>query len=382
MKLILGAIALIIIASAISKQSAATGWDFQAYYKAGARVLAGGHPYVFEHDYPYKYGPATVAVFLPFQAFKYDTARWVYCALHILAALFIPFVNFLALQKSRDFILPKSFFWSLVIGFVASLRFLDGEFQTSQISLWIYLFTVVSALLLASDSRKKKYLGIGILAMVSQLKIHSTVMWYALTKKLFNKKNLWLLTPAIILYLLPNPAWWLEWARQIKETTPLIPATQSSINRQGFFGFAVLVLKWREYGLGPWILSLPFALYAAIRLPKFNLTKLAPQHIKPLLLSLLAWMLWGFMASPLPWQHTYSLLWGVIPLMWISSSQKLERILILVISFALAASPKGILGEPIAKVFESHQGPFLLILGLWFLLVHQARAKFATSQNK
>lgn len=373
MKIILGLIAALIIYNALARQAGGVGRDFQAYYKAGMRVLDGSDPYVFEESYPYKYGPATVAVFLPFQLFSYEIARWIYCALHIITALGIVVLNLKLLQKARTKITSEIFFGGIVIGFVGSLRFLDGEFQTSQISLAIYLSTLIGVLLLAKPSRWAKRAGVLVLAMVSQMKIHSTVMWYALTKKLWQKRQLLLLVPAVILYLLPNPLWWIEWARQIKETTPLLPSGSNAFNRQGFFGAAVMIFNWNEYGLGPWLLSFPFALYAAIKLPRFKIADIDSHNLKALFLSLLAWMLWGFMTSPLPWQHTYSLLWGVIPLLWMNANTALQRRAIFFSSMLLGLTPKGIMGEGSSQIFERYQGPLILILILWFVLIAQAQ---------
>lgn len=378
MKFILGAIAFVIIANAVSRQmGSSANRDFEAYYRAGARVLAGQNPYVVEYDFPYKYGPATIAPFLFFQLFSYDVARWVYCILQTLVVLGIPLINLVLLARARlETLNARTYFWGLIIGFAGSLRFLDGEFRTNQISTSIYLSTIVAILLLSSSKQWRNYLGVGVLAMVSQMKIHSTVMWYALTKRLFSKRNLLLLVPAVILYLLPSPVWWLEWARQIKETTPLLPGTVHSFNRQGFFGVAVIMLRWQEYGVGPWLLSLPFAVYAAIRLPKFSLSEIKnvshENMLIALALTLLAWMLWGFMASPLPWAHTYSLLWGILPLMWCAGTRQ-ERQWIFCSVLGLAISPKAIIGEHMAHVFEGYQGPFFLILTLWLVLVSQAR---------
>ena len=329
MKFILGLIAIIIVGCAVSRQAGGIGRDFQAYYKAGARVLTGHHPYVFEHAYPYKYGPAAVAPFLFFQLFEYHVARWIYCLFHIFATLAIPWLNLKIISSDKKLnITGSSYFWAIVVGFAGSLRFIDGEFQTSQISLWIYAATIAAVTLLVSAKHVHRLAGVAALAMVSQMKIHSAIMWIALSQKLFARKNLRYFWPLVLIFCLPNPAWWLEWARQIKDTTPLLPSNLSAINRQGFFGIAVLMLRWPEYGVGPWLLSIPFAVYAFLRLPRFSISELARRDYRlgtgatGLALTLLSWMLWGFMASPLPWQHTYSLLWGIIPLTWTLASTR------------------------------------------------------------
>ncbi|HVJ63714.1 MAG TPA: glycosyltransferase 87 family protein [Bdellovibrionota bacterium] len=383
MKLLLGAIATLLIASAVSRQAAGTGWDFNAYYKAGERVLRGESAYVAESDFAYKYGPASLLPFLFFQLFSFDVARWIYCILHASIALAIPLLNLKILRRAGNGLMPNSrdYFWALVVGFAASLRFVDGEFQVSQVGLWIYAATASAVLLAVSNSRPLRYVGSALLALVSVTKIHSSIAWLTLSRHAMRKSNLWLFVPLVIVLLLPNPSWWLDWARQMKETTPFLPMVPSAVNRQGFFGAAYMVLGWSDKGLGPWALSLPAMAYAFFRLPRFSFSDLQPRDADLVSLTLSSWMLWGFMASPLPWQYTYSVLWGIFPLLWYVN-QGSSRSTLTAIAVALAITPKGILGAKTSFAFEQWQGPFWLILIAWFLLVETCAARDRVRQDR
>jgi hypothetical protein len=150
----------------------------------------------------------------------------------------------------------------------------------------------------------------------------------------------------------------------------------TSVNLQGFYPLAILHLGFAQFTFWPLLLALPFALWAFLKLPRFSLDEVKTSPHK-FLLSVSVWVLLGFLASPLPWQYTYSIIWILIPLAWVYASS-LERKFLIGISLFLGLTPQAIIGKSNSMWLEQHQSIFGTILILWIILMKQSQREFKT----
>ncbi len=375
LKITLALIAFVLIASGVSRQLAGDGYDFQAYYKAAGRWLAGTSPYVYEKAFAYKYAPVVVLPFTFFHAFSYDVARWVYTLLHIALALTLPFALHHYLRQDSRLNLKvhsRRYATGLVVSFVATLRFVDGEFQVSQIGLWIIGGPLGGLLLLqrAYHSAFYRALGLALMSLASLVKVHTALAFLSFAKWRSWKTWAWVAGVYLLVALLPDPRMWLDWARQMRETTYDLPIRGDANNLQGFYPVAVLRFGMNQFGFAPLLLALPMAIFAFVATGRHSLEDLRT-HPSSLLLSLSSWILLGFMASPLPWQYTYSILWVLIPLSWVCATT-LERKVILAVSLFLGLSTQALIGKSNSQWIENHHSVFAALLIFWTVLTLQA----------
>src|SRR5262249_39235244 len=135
--ILLGVFALLIVYSCFSRQWNSDGRDFLAYWRAGFRFVHGEPIYQNELYPPFKYAPVTALYFIPLSLLPYFVARWVYAFLHSGWVITLPFLACALLRRDSRVsarIDERTFFTALVVSFVGSFRFLDGEFHVSQVS--------------------------------------------------------------------------------------------------------------------------------------------------------------------------------------------------------------------------------------------------------
>ncbi len=379
-KIGLGIIAFLILASCFSRQLNGTGWDFEAYFKAAGRILSGDSPYLYERDFSYKYSPVVALPFTVFHLFSYDVARWVYAALHALLAIVLPYMLYSLLKPSwstqdnearRE--QKEAFVMGVFITFLATLRFIDSEFFVSQIGLWIIGGILFGVWLLQKFNTHPglRVLALACISLASLVKIHTTLISLSFAK-LKDKKGLFLIFSVfMLLVLIPNPFYWLDWVEHMKRSSFDLLIDNTSVNLQGFYPLAINHLGFAQPSLKPLWLALPFALLALFTLKRFTLEDLKSEapHI---LLNVSIWMLLGFMASPLPWQYTYSVLWIMMPLSW-SLASAIEKRWILGVALFLGFTPQGIIGKAASYWLEQKQSVFAAILIFWFVMLYQSK---------
>ena len=217
------------------------------------------------------------------------------------------------------------------------------------------------------------------MSFAALIKIHSGIFFLSFVKKIDWKNWLWMAGVFLAIALLPNPKLWLAWAEQIRVTTHDLPITSVSYNLQGFYPFGVIHLGMDQFGPRPLLLALPFLIVAWLVTPKLFLDD-AQKRPMLTLLTISLWLLWGFMASPLPWQYTYSILWVLVLLSWVSATAREKNILVGIAAF-LAVTPHGIIGKTAAHWLETRQNVFFAVLAFWCLLAVQARRLKETSSE-
>jgi len=104
----------------------------------------------------------------------------------------------------------------------------------------------------------------------------------------------------------------------------------------------------------------------------FFMPKRGSQKPTALALSFGALLLLGVCASPLAWQHTYSILWGIVPLAYLCGTTT-EKKWVAAISLFLGVSARAIVGTDVSSFLELHQSVFLCSLILVFLMAKQSR---------
>jgi hypothetical protein len=371
----LALIGVLLLASCFSRQLSGLGWDFEAYFKAAGRWLSGTTPYFYEKNFSYKYSPVMVLPFTFFHLFSYESARWIYAALHAMVALSLPCLLYSILEKDTRLHLrrkPETFATGLLVAFLGSFRFIDGEFHVSQIGLWIIWTLLAGVVVLQKIGHRKwgRALGLALMSLASLVKIHSSIFFLSFLKWRSKKTWAWVGGVFVLIAMLPDPRMWLDWAEQIRRTTYDLPINETSINLQGFYPFGVVQLGLNQFSPEPLLLAVPFFIACFFFTSRYSLRDIRLSPL-PVLLSISSWLLLGFMASPLPWQYTYSILWVLIPLSWVSSSSS-ERRALLVIALFLGLSPQGIVGKATSMWIESHHSVFFAILFFWILLLRQA----------
>ncbi|MEO5666446.1 MAG: glycosyltransferase 87 family protein [Bdellovibrionota bacterium] len=371
----LSLIAILILASCFSRQLNGHGWDFAAYYRASERFLRGESPYFYEKAFSYKYAPVVVLPFTFFNLFSFETARWIYAALHALVALSLPYVLYQVLEKDKRLkisLKPEVFAMGLLVAFLGCFRFIDSEFHVSQIGLWIAWLLIAGVWVLQRFGHRVwgRICGLVLISLASLVKIHSAIFFVTFAKMKEWKSSVWVAGVFLVVAMLPNPAMWLDWAEQIRRTTFDLPMDASSVNLQGFYPLGVLHFGMNQFSAWPLLLTLPFLAMTILSTAHYSLRDLKESSLA-VLLSLSTWLLLGFLASPLPWQYTYSILWMLFPLSWVASTTR-ERRWLLGIALFLGLSPQGIIGKHASMWIESRQSVFFAILIFWTILLKQA----------
>jgi len=383
LKVALGLIIALILASCFSRQLNGTGWDFQAYYKAAGRLLQGNTPYLYERDFSYKYAPIASVPFTVFHLFSYDIARWIYAALHAIIAIVSPYLLFKILERDPRLKIKQraeTYCFGILISFLGTFRFLDSEFHVSQVGLWITVTLLLGTLSLTRLPKRiwNSRLGILLLALGAIVKIHTLTIFSMFLKKNSPKTYLWAFGILGVTILLPNPLWWMDWYRHMNRSQFDLPMDMSSVNLQGIYSFAVLKLGMDQFSIWPLTLAIPLLLFAFIKLPRFSLEEI-PLKPHSFLLTLCSWVLLSYLISPLPWQYTYSIAWVIVPLLWITS-ERIERRFIVGIALFLGLSPQGIIGKAASVWLEQQQSIFFAMLLIWILLLRQT-LRVARSAN-
>jgi len=364
---------LLILVSAASRYLVADGHDFQAYYYAAQRLLHGESPYRYQVEYAFKYPAVFALAFAPFALFPYDVARTLYTILHAALALALPWgVWRFARGENTSPLLAPRFRVGVIVAFVASFRFVDNEFQISQIGLWTFAAMLGGlACLRRAPRAAPTALGTTLFTLGAVTKVHSLVAFVA-----FGRAAAWrrwapyaLLALAVV--LLPSPEHWLDWARQMKLTTPDLPTPPYARNVQGFYPMAVTLFGWSALGYAPLLLALPFFVAAFLALPRFDLADARSQPAA-LFLTVATWLTLGCLSSPLPWHYTYSFAWAVLPLSWAVASRA-ERRGLLALALFLGLTPKGIIGFDVAAFLEGRQSVAIVFLLLGLIFARQAR---------
>lgn len=371
----LALIGLLILVSCFSRQLNGQGWDFQAYFKAAGRWLAGSTPYVYEKNFSFKYAPVMVLPFTFFHLFSFDVARGIYAALHAVLALSLPYLLYSILEKDPRFKLrenPETYVIGILVAFVGTLRFIDGEFHVSQIGLWIIGTLLAGFWLIQNVGHRKwgRFAGLALMSLASLVKVHSSIFFLSFLKWRSWKTWFWVGGVFLVIACLPDPRMWLEWAQQIRSTTYDLPISRSSINLQGFYPLGVLRLGLSQFSAQPLLLALPFFIVTYFLTGRYSLRDIKTSPLS-VLLTISTWLLLGFMASPLPWQYTYSILWVLVPLSWISSTPS-ERRWLLAIALFLGLSPQGIIGKHASMWIETRHSVFIAIFVFWTILLRQA----------
>jgi hypothetical protein len=367
---------IVLLVSAITHQWRTEGLDFGAYYKAATRFAEGKPFYIFEGEYAFKYAPLTIWYFSPFALLSYTPARWLYALLHFAVAVWIPWGIFRVFSKEYKEARALPWRSALLMGFLGSFRFVDGEFRDSNFGLFVYSAVVASALVVSRE--RSRWAAPLILSLGAVTKVHSLIGLAAF--RLTDRKTLLAIAFALlVLAFFPSPWLWLDWWAQLSNTGNVIPLSPQNYNLQGIYPFAMRFLDWDAHSHRCLVLALPLALLAFRKLPRFSLGEAhrAPSHF---LLTSSVWILLGVMASPLPWQHTYAVLWGILPIAFLLANHT-ERILLTSLSLFLCFSPRDLVGVPVQQFLEFNQSVFFAVLGIWFTALKIANRCVLASKN-
>ncbi len=366
------------LTSAVSMRLAIPRNDFYCYYRAAQRFLSHVAVYQNEVDLPYKYPPVTILYWLWLPLFSVPVARTIFVTLHFIALLLIPYL--IALVAGRDIRKRRSPGFSeqvlagTMLGFMASLRFLENEFRSGQIGAVIYCLIYLGVYLLTTSHLSRYWrigLGVGVLTLGAILKVHALIIFFLFLKRQPWRNTLIALGVVALLVCLPEPGLWADWIRQIKETTPYAAIIKGQYVAQGIYPFAVYYFGAKSDSLWPMLGILPFLGIAVFALPRFRLDELE-QNPMAFLTSVSALLLLGVMASPLPWVHTYSVMLGIVLTAYLNSEGKERWLLLAAVAF-LALSPSGIIGTTVARYLESRQSLFVVCGIVWIILVKQSR---------
>lgn len=347
-------IALIIAVVAISRGVRRPVNDFVAYHTAAQRFLASEPYYVAEVSYPFKYPPPTLLLFLPLGLVDYSVAKVIWVIANFLWVMAIPLLLLLLLEPQTESSRRKYFF-AILSAFLCSLRFLEPEFQENQVSSLIACFILAFAVF-GEGSRRHR--GIQILAApIGLLKAHSGL---AFIPFFLRQRSLSFFLCVLIMSFSLGFNAWLLWIRQISETSEFI-----TIGTGGALqGLYPLALRWLPESAAKLSVMIVFALGFVGLWIYSQAWKLSTWKTPKVALFSLLLFLWSTLCSPLPWQHNFSLLWALVPLIYWHVSSQLEKRVFWVLVLLLAISPKDIWGA-VGKAFENHQGPFALLIAMF-----------------
>ncbi|MBS1984584.1 MAG: DUF2029 domain-containing protein [Bdellovibrionales bacterium] len=366
------AILLLVATSALSRQWNSDGNDFAAFFSAGQRILHGLSPFALSDATPYKYAPVSALLFVPFALLPYSAARLLYLGIHLLCTLALPFclwqwLSPLARRRSID----ATFAWALAGALVGSLRFLDNEFTDSQVNIVSLACVLLGAQILHSArTSTREHAGAALWSFGALFKFHPL-----LAGELFctrrTRPSLWLVPPLIA--LLPSLAWWRDFW-QLHTQKPVGDSTFSTI-LQG------LKPLFFQLGFSPHTQMLAYLASALVLgaaylwwIPK---RPAAPNAYWCALLSLLCL---GTTLSPIPWQHTYVILWPALFVGLVTANAP-ERRRLWICALLLGLSPRGILG-PLAHRLEQAQIVFWLTLAVSFTLLRMSRRMASPAEKR
>lgn len=361
---VLAFVAIALAASCFVHQYKGNGLDFFAYYKAADRALSLRPFYVDEADYAFKYAPISLLYFVPFGFLPYTAARWLYALLHLTAALLLPYLGW------KLFTRKPAPFWGVFWGFVASARFVDGEFRDSNFGLFIALFLVGGTLLLRNPHRR--WLAPTVMSLGAVVKFHSLLGVLAFRFRTDPKTRGTVGLAGLILLLVPSPLLWFKWWDQMQLTARYTHFSPESFTLQGFYPFSAYFL-----GLDPLshlclLTAVPFGVLAYFLLPRFSIDEAGEDPVS-FFLTLGSWVLFGLLCSPLPWQHTYSFLWILFPVAFWAANPRQKAILIF-LALCLGLTPRDLIGTQAFSWLESRQSVFLTLWMFWLSLVFQVRS--------
>jgi len=146
---------LILAGLAIGKGLRSDLRDFGAYYAAAQRMLSFSNIYFGSDSYPYKYAPVTTLLFIPLLVFPQQFAFYIFTGMIFLAMASIPILVFKLVSFDVSLkISENQKVWALFFGLMASLRFLDNEFHSSQVNVISHVFLWLSLLMFLKNKEK------------------------------------------------------------------------------------------------------------------------------------------------------------------------------------------------------------------------------------
>jgi len=368
---------IITLACSVSRYFEFARNDFFAYYKAAQRFLDGVSPYQDEVDLPFKYAPITVLYFVPFAFFSHSVARWIFLFVHFIGIVLLPIITVRVVQQDPTSKLTGLNDNRVLIGtllaFAASLRFMEIEFRAGQVGILMCLAIFLGSLFLCHQRLgllTRIVLGLGLLTLGAITKIHGLLVLGLFFRTQLQKSVVTSLLVVGAILILPKPQMWLDWLNQVKATTPYCPFEGGQYVAQGIFGFTSAFLGIDNASRAPMLLIIPYLLLFFFVCPRFRFEEL-PNNAMAFLLAVCAMQLLGVIASPLPWTHSYSVLFGIVLASWLCANFR-ESLILMVMVLFFALTPSGFMGE-FARTLERGQSIFFTASLLFVLLMFQAR---------
>lgn len=370
----LGLLAALVLVSCFSRQLSGNSWDFLNHFRSAGLMLEGLSPYSNTH---FQSLPLVALPFTVFHGFSFENARWIYAGLHALCALSIPYLLFKLLQsegKLRDAARLEKFCTGVFVAFIASFRFLDNEFFVSQVSLWVMFGILLCFFTLSemrtSTNKTKKSLLMGafsvLLTMATSFKLLSLLCLISFSKHLKLRQMIVLASVFLFLNVLIYPSYFIEWTVGFTSRLASAEVYQQSLSQQGLFPLIYKFTQSQTTAFNVALLTLFCSIGFSITAMKAAFREARKNMHTPLnhtvILESGFWMLLAYLASPFPWQYSFSILWMLIPVAWVSGN-KIDRRILLACSLLLGLTPKGIIGTEFASVLEGYQFVgFLLVV--------------------
>jgi len=356
--------------SGYRRQYLSDGRDFFAYYRAAERFAQGLSPYFYTKDFAFKYAPVSVLIYLPFTLLRYETARWVYLLLHCFVVVASPWLALKIIQHSSSIKWSwKELAISQLVSLMATLRFIDGEFQVSQSGISLLFLILLGLRAIQGLSGRLRFIGVFLVGLGGITKIHSISLFSLFTK---NIKSVWLSALVMVpLILLPKPTLWFDWWVQTQQTYRDLPMHPPEYQFQGIYPLSMWAFGFDQFSIQPLLLWLGLFVVVWWLLPKFDLFDWVSRS-ESLMMSLIALMATTLIGSPLPWHYTFSVFWVFLFVSYLLANPNEKKVLIAV-SLVLGLTPQGILGIDLSRWIESYQSITWLSFVLIALWVKQAR---------
>ena len=369
----LNLIAFIFLVDACVRILGGDGHDFRAFYWAGRRLLDGSSPYVPTDAFIFKYAPPTAWLFAPFGALGFRAALTLFTILSgILPALLMGAVLALATHASSS---PKHRWIAVGLGLLAATRFIDNEYHSANIGLWLFAMAFAAAWFALRGSRLA---ASGLFVLMSFFKLHPAMAALTWRPRAWGPLALWALVLVVPFFVCPP--FWSDYAAILSSSSQEFTITRGGLFMQGFAPAGVLLLGIPQ--ASGWHLSvfLPFLVGAAWLLPRFSWDEI-PRQREAFLTTFFFWILFGALSAPLPWQHSFSLVCVIVPWLWLTGNA-LERRLTLVVALFLGFTARGLAGRALSTWLEDRQSVFFALAVLAFALMLQARRiKSATERR-
>ena len=178
-----------------------TMYDFEVYYKAAERIVAGENLYQITSDghYIYKYSPVSAVYFIPLKWLPLAPAKMIYWLVSSLAFCYV-MILFYRIGNMGNTAIPAGRLNLLImISFICLGAFLELELHLGQVNIFILLLLVLSAFY----SLKNRPLLSGLLLSVSLfLKPFGLILLvYYLYRMKFREVLYFLLFTIIVLFL-------------------------------------------------------------------------------------------------------------------------------------------------------------------------------------